>query len=173
MRCTVSMMLAFGSRLMMSSTAGRPFGLAGVAQVLHRVDDLGHVGQAHRGAVAVGRRSAAGTRRRSSPGRWRRSTSARSPSSTRPLGRLALAAASALRTSSNADAVRVERRGVELDAHRRQRAAADRSPGPTPRTCDSFCASMVEAASYIWPRVMRVGGERMIMIGASAGFTLR
>jgi hypothetical protein len=37
-------------------------------------------------------------------------------------------------------------RRVELDAHRRQRAAADLT-SPTPSTCDSFCASTVEAAS--------------------------
>ena len=44
---------------------------------------------------------------------------------------------------------------------------------PMPDTCDSFCAMMVEAASYIWPRSYVSEVSEMIMIGASAGFTLR
>ena len=53
-RSTVSMMLAPGCRLMISSTDGLAVGRAGVAQVLHRVDDFADVGQPHRRAVAVG-----------------------------------------------------------------------------------------------------------------------
>ena len=44
---------------------------------------------------------------------------------------------------------------------------------PTPSTWDSFWARMVEAASYIWPRVMLFEVSARIMIGASAGFTFR
>jgi hypothetical protein len=44
---------------------------------------------------------------------------------------------------------------------------------PTPCTCESFCASTVEAASYIWPCVLVSEVSARIMIGASAGFTLR
>lgn len=44
---------------------------------------------------------------------------------------------------------------------------------PTPSTCESFCASTVDAASYICPRVSALDVSARIMIGASAGFTLR
>ena len=44
---------------------------------------------------------------------------------------------------------------------------------PTPSTCESFCASTVEAASYICPRVRMPEVSARIMIGASAGLTLR
>ena len=44
---------------------------------------------------------------------------------------------------------------------------------PTPFTWAIFCASRVEAASYIWPRVIVSEVSERIMIGASAGFTLR
>ena len=44
---------------------------------------------------------------------------------------------------------------------------------PTPSTCESFCASTVEAASYICPRVRLAEVSARIMMGASAGFTLR
>ncbi len=66
-----------------------------------------------------------------------------------------------------------ERLRVQLDAHRGQRAAAHRAPGPTPATCESFCARMVEAVSYISPVVIVSEVSARIMIGASAGFTLR
>ena len=44
---------------------------------------------------------------------------------------------------------------------------------PMPCTWDSFWARMVEAASYIWPRVMVSEVMDSSMMGASAGFTLR
>ena len=44
---------------------------------------------------------------------------------------------------------------------------------PTPSTCESFCASTVEAASYICPRVSRSDVSARIMMGESAGLTLR
>ena len=44
---------------------------------------------------------------------------------------------------------------------------------PTPCTCDSRWASTVDAASYIWPRVSVADVNDKIMIGASAGLTLR
>ena len=44
---------------------------------------------------------------------------------------------------------------------------------PTPLICDSFCARMVEAASYNSPRDLVSDVSPTIMIGASAGLTLR
>jgi hypothetical protein len=44
---------------------------------------------------------------------------------------------------------------------------------PMPLTCDSFCARMVDAASYICARVSVSEVSATIMIGASAGLTLR
>ena len=44
---------------------------------------------------------------------------------------------------------------------------------PTPAICDSFCAMIVDAASYICPCVIVSDVSVRIMIGASAGFTLR
>ena len=44
---------------------------------------------------------------------------------------------------------------------------------PTPSSCASFCARMVEAASYIWPRVSVSELSASSITGASAGLTLR
>jgi hypothetical protein len=44
---------------------------------------------------------------------------------------------------------------------------------PTPATCESFCATTVEAASYICPCVSVSEVSVSTMIGASAGFTFR
>ena len=44
---------------------------------------------------------------------------------------------------------------------------------PMPFTCESFCARMVEAASYIRPRDMVDEVSARIRMGASAGLTLR
>jgi len=44
---------------------------------------------------------------------------------------------------------------------------------PTPLICASFCAMMVDAASYIWPRVSVEDVRASMKIGESAGFTLR
>ena len=44
---------------------------------------------------------------------------------------------------------------------------------PTPEICESFWAMIVEAASYIWPCVIVSEVSVRIMIGASAGLTLR
>ena len=96
----------------------------------------------------------------------------RSPSSTEPLGRLALAAASAARTSSSATPYLKSVSGFNST-----RTAGSELPPtltcPTPSSCDSFCATIVDAASYIWPCVIVSDVSVRIMIGASAGFTLR
>ena len=42
-----------------------------------------------------------------------------------------------------------------------------------PASCEIFCARIVEAASYIWPRDIDAEVNDRIMIGASAGFTFR
>ena len=44
---------------------------------------------------------------------------------------------------------------------------------PIPSSCEIFCARMVEAASYIWPRDIDAEVSDRMMMGASAGFTLR
>jgi hypothetical protein len=44
---------------------------------------------------------------------------------------------------------------------------------PTPDSCDSFCAMIVDATSYICPCVIVSDVSARIMIGASAGLTLR
>ena len=44
---------------------------------------------------------------------------------------------------------------------------------PTPCNCESFCAMIVEPASYICPCVIVSEVSARIMIGASAGFTFR
>ena len=75
-------------------------GEAGVAQILHRIDDVGDVGEPHRGVVAVSDDQVAIVGGRGSPDRWRRSDSDSRSSSIAPFGLLALAEASAARTSS-------------------------------------------------------------------------
>src|ERR1035441_7863081 len=44
---------------------------------------------------------------------------------------------------------------------------------PTPLTWASFCAMMVEAASYIWPLVSVAEVRASMKMGESAGFTFR
>ena len=44
---------------------------------------------------------------------------------------------------------------------------------PTPVTWASFCAMIVEAASYIWPFVSTGEVRASMKIGESAGFTFR
>jgi len=44
---------------------------------------------------------------------------------------------------------------------------------PTPCTWESFCAMMVEAASYIWPLPSTSEVRAIMKMGESAGFTLR
>jgi hypothetical protein len=96
----------------------------------------------------------------------------RSPSSTEPLGRLALAAASAARTSSSPIAYLLSAMGFSST-----RTAGSEAPPtvtwPTPSAWEIFCARRVDAASYIWPRSSVSEVSARIMIGASAGFTLR
>ncbi|TWG86305.1 hypothetical protein L602_002100000940 [Cupriavidus gilardii J11] len=92
--------------------------------------------------------------------------------STTPNGRLALVALIALRTSDSAMPYLFSAVGFS-----ETRTAGSEAPPmltwPTPSICDSFCARMVDAASYSWPRVMVGEVSAMIMIGASDGLTLR
>ena len=53
MRSTVSMMLAPGWRKMMMKTARLPSSVAGGADILRRVDDVGDIGEADGGAVVI------------------------------------------------------------------------------------------------------------------------
>src|SRR6266705_122551 len=96
----------------------------------------------------------------------------RSSSSTEPLGRLALAAACAARTSSSPIAYLLSAVGFSST----RTAGSDAPPTvtwPTPSAWEIFCARMVEAASYISPRSSVSEVSARIMIGATAGFTLR
>ena len=95
-----------------------------------------------------------------------------SPDSSAPLGRLALVVAIAVRTAS----------GLIPKPFIAGRLSSTRTAGrelpptltsPMPCTCSSFCASTVDAQSYIWPRVSAWEVSPRIMMGASAGFTLR
>ena len=147
-------------------------GHAGVAQVLHRVDDVGDVGELHRGAVAVGddQRQVLGgglrlvvgvdlpvpvavlDRRPWAGWRWRRRAPRARPRAPMPY----LLSAG----------------GIELDAHRGQRAAADAHLADALHLRqllreDRRCGVVHLALRH------RVRGQRRIMIGASAGFTLR
>ncbi len=96
----------------------------------------------------------------------------RSPSSTVPFGRLALVATIAVRTSSSPMPYLYSVAGLSST-----RTAGSEDPPtvtcPMPLSCASFCARIVEAASYIWPCVRDSEVSDRIMIGASAGFTLR
>ena len=47
------------------------------------------------------------------------------------------------------------------------------STWPTPFNCDSFCAMIDEAASYIWPLSRTSEVSERIKIGESEEFTLR
>ncbi len=88
------------------------------------------------------------------------------------MGRLALAAAIAARTSSSPTPYLLSACGFSST-----RTAGSELPPtltwPTPSICESFCAMMVDAASYIWPCVIVSEVSVRIMIGASAGLTLR
>jgi hypothetical protein len=89
-----------------------------------------------------------------------------------PFGRLAFAAAMAARTSSTPMPYLLRAAGLSST-----RTAGSELPPtctcPTPSSCDSFWARMVDAASYIWPCVMVADVSARIMMGASAGLTLR
>ena len=97
---------------------------------------------------------------------------ARVPSPSWPLGRFWVVAARALRTVSSAMPYWLSAVGF----------ISARTPGselpptitwPTPGSWESFCCRMLEAASYIWPRPSVSEVRATIMIGASAGLTLR
>src|SRR6266850_2782809 len=96
----------------------------------------------------------------------------RGPREKYPLGVLAFALASTLRTCSNPMPYLFSDGGF----------SSIRTPGnalpptvtwPTPLTCDNFCAMIVEAASYIWPLVRMSDVSASMKMGESAGFTLR
>ena len=96
----------------------------------------------------------------------------RSPLSTRPFGRFAFAAASALRTSPRPMPWALSAVGFSST-----RTAGSELPltvtCPTPCTCESFWATTDEAASYICPCVSVSEVSVSTMIGASAGLALR
>ena len=75
-RSTVSMMLAPGCRLMISSTAGLPLAEPALRRSCTESTTSRDVGRAAPARRCGRRRSAAGTRPPSSPGRWRGSASA-------------------------------------------------------------------------------------------------
>ena len=89
-----------------------------------------------------------------------------------PFGVLALVAAIAVRTCS-----RPMPYLFSIDGFSSTRTAGSAPPPtstwPTPRICESDWAITVEAASYIWPLLSDDEVSARIMIGESAGFTLR
>src|SRR5580704_13674067 len=94
------------------------------------------------------------------------------PSEKCPLGMLAFAALSTLRTWSRPIPYLFKAGGLSSI-----RTLGSEPPPtvtwPTPLTCESFCAMIVEAASYIWPLVRTDDVSASMKIGESAGFTFR
>ena len=174
MRSTVSMMLAPGWRKMMRSDRGSPLRNRAGAQVFDGVDARRPRRPDGRARRCARRRSAARTpRRRSSWSRGVDLPGAVGRRASWPLGRLALALARTARTSLEADAVAVERVGLSST-----RTAGSELP-PTNDLSDAFDLRRASAAGS-WRRrrtsapvstVVEVSAR--IMIGASAGFTLR
>ena len=159
-RSTVSMMLAPGWRLRMTSTAGLPLARPALRRSSTESIDLGDVGQPHRRAVAVGDDRAAGTRRRV----LRLVVGVDLPAPVAVLDR-ALRAVGVGRRRAR----RARPRGRCRTCSARCGLSSTRTAGselpptstwPTPSTCDSFCGRIVEAASYIWPVRQRVRGQR-------------
>src|SRR5260370_42021294 len=96
----------------------------------------------------------------------------RLPSEKWPLGVLALAEARAVRTCSRP--IPYLFRAIGLSSTRTPGSALPPTvTWPTPLIWESFCARTVEAASYIWPFVSIFDVRPMMMMGESAGFTLR
>ena len=125
-RSTVSMMFAPGWRKMMTVTARLAVQIAGGADVLHRVVDVGDVGQPHRRAVVVAddQRPVVLGMRDLVVGDdvGGRACHPRSG----PCGWLAFCRLSRWTDdSAKREPVAVQLRGIHLHAHRRQRAAAD------------------------------------------------
>ena len=89
-----------------------------------------------------------------------------------PLGRKALAALRALRTSSMLTPARFRASGM-ASTRTAGRAPPPTVTSPTPGICEIFWASTVEAASYNWARVSTSEVMDKIMIGAPEGLTLR
>ena len=88
------------------------------------------------------------------------------------MGRFTLAALIAARTSVNAMPYLLTVSGF-ISTRTAGSAPPPTVTCPMPATCDSFCAMMVDAASYICPCVYVLEVRPRIMIGASAGFTFR
>ena len=89
-----------------------------------------------------------------------------------PFGLLALAEASAARTSSSPMPYLNSAFGLSST-----RTAGSAEPPmmtwPTPVICDSRCWNTLLAASYIWPWLSVLEVIARMRIGASAGLTLR
>src|ERR1700681_146425 len=96
----------------------------------------------------------------------------RRPSEKCPLGVLALAPLNTVRTCSKPMPYLFRAVGINST-----RTLGSELPPtitcPTPLTWASFCAMIVEAASYIWPRVRTDELSASIKMGESAGFTFR
>ena len=103
---------------------GRKVGVAGVAHILHRIGDRGHIVQPHRRAIAVGhhQRAVLAGLEQLIVGADRTRLQSRPVKS--PLGRLALAAPSIASHIFQAQTVMIQQRGIHVHAHARQRAAA-------------------------------------------------
>ena len=171
-RSTVSMMLAPGCAIDDQQHGGLAVGQAGIAHVLAPNRPPRPRRRAAPPRRCGRRRSAAGTRRRSCAWSLASICQLRCPSSTLPLGRLALVAASAARTSSRPMPYLFSAGGFSSTR------TAGSAPPPTrtwpmPSTCDSFCCSTVcrRVVHLASGQVSEVSDR--IRIGASAGLTLR
>ena len=89
-----------------------------------------------------------------------------------PLGELAVARASAVRTSSS-ERLTPARASGSTETRTAGCCAPPTKTCPTPETCEIFCARMVFATSNIWLRGSVLEVSATIMIGVSDGFTLR
>ena len=146
--------------VMIRSTEGLPLAEPSLRRSSHRIDHLRDIGRAALRRRPCRRRSAGGIQPRSAPGRSRLDLPVPVAFLDRALGTVGVGVwRCAVRTCLAADAVFVQRVGLSST-----RTAGNELPPtvtwPTPCTCDSFCARMVEAASYICPRVERVRRQR-------------
>ena len=145
--------------------------IAGIAKVFDGILRLADVGDPHRRSVAVGHHQ-----RRIVAGLEDLIVGAHLPHAVAvgkcPLGVLALALLSTVRTCSRPMPYLFRAGGFSS-----MRTLGSELPPtitwPTPLTCASFCAMIVEAASYIWPLVRTGEVSASMKIGESAGFTFR
>ena len=166
------MMLAPGWRNRMTSTAGLPLDRPALRRFSTESWTSATSRQPHRGAVAVGDDQRLVVRRVRGLVVGVELVVQLVAVSIAPFGLLALAEASAARTSSSPMPYLNSAFGFS-STRTAGSAAPPMMTWPMPLICDSFCDSTLLAASYIWPRVRVFEVSARIRTGASAGLTLR